>query len=105
MLPVCCRHQLGQSYPLVERSHLPQILRFSLQSRGRTPNAQSSFYEGVGHIRFWEDAPLFNRELAAFVANPIDLSQAQTNTVALSFKKGWHRLRSTIIGAQERLTW
>lgn len=31
------------------------------------PNAQASFYEGVGHSPFWEDAPRFNSELAAFV--------------------------------------
>lgn len=30
-------------------------------------HAQSSLYEGVGHIPFWEAAPRFNRELAEFV--------------------------------------
>ena len=30
-------------------------------------NAQPSFYDGVGHMPFWEDAPRFNRELADFV--------------------------------------
>lgn len=31
------------------------------------PGAQPSFYEGIGHSTFWEDAPRFNRELIAFV--------------------------------------
>jgi pimeloyl-ACP methyl ester carboxylesterase len=31
------------------------------------PQAQTSFYEGAGHMPFWEDAPRFNRELADFV--------------------------------------
>lgn len=31
------------------------------------PNARSSFYEGAGHMPFWEDTPRFNRELAEFV--------------------------------------
>jgi non-heme chloroperoxidase len=30
-------------------------------------HAQSSIYEGVGHMPFWEAAPRFNRELAEFV--------------------------------------
>ncbi len=30
------------------------------------PAAQTSFYPDVGHTPFWEDAPRFNRELAAF---------------------------------------
>jgi non-heme chloroperoxidase len=31
------------------------------------PGAKASFYEGVGHSPFWEDAPRFNRELIEFV--------------------------------------
>lgn len=31
------------------------------------PGAKASFYEGIGHSPFWEDAPRFNRELVAFV--------------------------------------
>lgn len=31
------------------------------------PGARTSFYDGVGHLSFWEDAPRFNRELLAFV--------------------------------------
>ena len=31
------------------------------------PNAQSSLYEGVGHMSFWEDTLRFNRELGEFV--------------------------------------
>jgi len=31
------------------------------------PHAQSSIYEGVGHMPFWEDTSRFNRELGEFV--------------------------------------
>lgn len=31
------------------------------------PDARISWYDSVGHSPFWEDAPRFNRELAAFV--------------------------------------
>lgn len=31
------------------------------------PGAKASFYEGIGHSPFWEDAPRFNRELIEFV--------------------------------------
>jgi len=31
------------------------------------PGAKESFYEGVGHSPFWENAPRFNRELIQFV--------------------------------------
>ncbi|WP_170181701.1 alpha/beta fold hydrolase [Phreatobacter stygius] len=31
------------------------------------PGAKTSFYDGVGHLPFWEDAPRFNAELLAFV--------------------------------------
>jgi non-heme chloroperoxidase len=31
------------------------------------PNAKLSLYDGIGHSPFWEDAPRFNGELAAFV--------------------------------------
>jgi non-heme chloroperoxidase len=31
------------------------------------PSAQRSFYDGIGHSPFFEDAPRFNEELAAFV--------------------------------------
>ena len=30
------------------------------------PGAKASFYEGIGHSPFWEDAPRFNRELIEF---------------------------------------
>lgn len=30
---------------------------------GKVPHAKASYYEGVGHSPFWEDAPRFNREL------------------------------------------
>ena len=32
------------------------------------PHARASFYEGVGHAPFWEDAERFNRELREFAA-------------------------------------
>jgi len=32
------------------------------------PGAEVSWFEDCGHAPFWEDAPRFNRELAAFVA-------------------------------------
>jgi non-heme chloroperoxidase len=31
------------------------------------PGAKASFYEGIGHSPFWEDASRFNREVIAFV--------------------------------------
>ena len=31
------------------------------------PGAKLSIYEGIGHAPFYEDAPRFNAELAAFV--------------------------------------
>jgi non-heme chloroperoxidase len=31
------------------------------------PGAKASFYEGIGHSPFWEDASRFNRELTEFV--------------------------------------
>lgn len=31
------------------------------------PGAALAIYDGIGHAPFWEDAPRFNRELAAFV--------------------------------------
>jgi pimeloyl-ACP methyl ester carboxylesterase len=34
----------------------------------RVKGARLSLYDGVGHCPFWEDAPRFNRELAAFVS-------------------------------------
>jgi pimeloyl-ACP methyl ester carboxylesterase len=46
--------------------------RVSLLTRSQftadtAPGAKLSIYPGVGHAPFWEDAPRFNRELAAFV--------------------------------------
>jgi pimeloyl-ACP methyl ester carboxylesterase len=32
------------------------------------PGAKLSIYEGIGHSPFYEDAPRFNKELAAFVS-------------------------------------
>jgi pimeloyl-ACP methyl ester carboxylesterase len=39
----------------------------SQYTAANVPGATLSTYEGVGHAPFWEDAPRFNRELAAFV--------------------------------------
>jgi pimeloyl-ACP methyl ester carboxylesterase len=33
------------------------------------PTAKPSWYDGVGHMPFWEDTPRFNRELVEFVGN------------------------------------
>jgi pimeloyl-ACP methyl ester carboxylesterase len=46
--------------------------RVSLLTRSQftadtAPGAKLSIYPGIGHAPFWEDAPRFNRELAAFV--------------------------------------
>jgi pimeloyl-ACP methyl ester carboxylesterase len=38
------------------------------------PGAKLSIYDGIGHAPFYEDAPRFNAELAAFVR-----SAAKTN--------------------------
>ncbi len=43
------------------------LIPLARYTAGVIPNAQSSFYEGVGHMPFWEDTPRFNRELAEFV--------------------------------------
>jgi hypothetical protein len=32
-------------------------------------SAETSWYDGVGHMPFWEDHERFNRELDAFVAD------------------------------------
>jgi pimeloyl-ACP methyl ester carboxylesterase len=34
---------------------------------GVCPTAEASWYEGIGHMPFWEDPARFDRELAAFV--------------------------------------
>jgi non-heme chloroperoxidase len=39
------------------------------------PGAKLSLYEGIGHAPFWEDAPRFNRELAAFVRDANSIKQ------------------------------
>lgn len=46
--------------------------RVILSAMGRytasvVPNAKTSFYEGIGHMPFWEEPARFNRELAEFV--------------------------------------
>lgn len=43
---------------------LPAMAEFATAS---IRQAKISFYDGVGHSPFWEDAPRFNRELAEFV--------------------------------------
>lgn len=53
------------SHGLDDRIALPAVARYT----GRVvSHAQASFYPGVGHMPFWENAPRFNRELTRFVA-------------------------------------
>ena len=47
-----------------DRIVLPALGQFTAAA---IPNAQLSIFEGAGHSPFYEDAPRFNRELAAFV--------------------------------------
>jgi len=58
-LPVLISHGLEDRVILPESSrHLASVV----------PEAQVSYYAGVGHSPFWEDSRRFNRELAAFAA-------------------------------------
>jgi pimeloyl-ACP methyl ester carboxylesterase len=58
-LPVLVTHGLQDRIVLPDSSHhLASVV----------PDAQVSFYPGVGHSPFWEDSRRFNRELAAFAA-------------------------------------
>lgn len=57
-LPVLVTHGARDRVSRLARSE------FTAQA---VPGAELSVYEGVGHAPFWEDAPRFNRELAAFV--------------------------------------
>ena len=43
------------------------LIRMARYTASVVPNAKASFYQGAGHMPFWEDAPRFNRELAGFV--------------------------------------
>jgi non-heme chloroperoxidase len=43
------------------------LLAMGQMTVSQVKGAKLSVYEGVGHAPFWEDAPRFNRELAAFV--------------------------------------
>ena len=47
-----------------DRIVLPAMAQFTASA---VPHAQLSLYDGIGHCPFAEDAPRFNRELAAFV--------------------------------------
>jgi pimeloyl-ACP methyl ester carboxylesterase len=47
-----------------DRIVLPAMAQFTTSA---VPHAQLSLYDGIGHCPFFEDAPRFNRELAAFV--------------------------------------
>jgi pimeloyl-ACP methyl ester carboxylesterase len=43
------------------------VLRAAAEQHARTiPHARTSYYPGVGHALFWEDAERFNRELREF---------------------------------------
>jgi non-heme chloroperoxidase len=57
-VPVLITHGVEDQVALVS------IARYTASA---IPHAQSSLYEGAGHMPFWEDAPRFNRELADFV--------------------------------------
>jgi pimeloyl-ACP methyl ester carboxylesterase len=56
-LPVLVSHGLN------DRIILPESAR---QIAATVPGARTSFYAGIGHSPFWESAPRFNQELAAF---------------------------------------
>lgn len=43
---------------------LPAVGRYTLKT---VPGAKGSFYRGIGHSPFWEDAKRFNKELTEFV--------------------------------------
>ena len=43
------------------------IVEVGRYTAAMVPGAALSVYQGIGHSPFWEDAPRFNRELAAFV--------------------------------------
>jgi len=43
---------------------LPAVGRYTLKT---VPGAKGSFYPGIGHSPFWEDAKRFNKELTEFV--------------------------------------
>ena len=57
-VPVLVTHGAG------DRMILPAMAEYTASA---APNAKLSLYGGVGHSPFFEDAPRFNRELAAFV--------------------------------------
>jgi len=57
-LPVLVTHGAVDDVSLVARSHY---------SAETIPGATLSIFENIGHSPFWEDAPRYNRELAAFV--------------------------------------
>lgn len=52
------------SHGLEDRVALITVARYTASV---VSHAQSSLYDRVGHMPFWEDAPRFNRELAEFV--------------------------------------
>lgn len=52
------------SHGAEDRVALVSMVRYTA---GVVTHAQTSIYEGAGHMAFWEAAPRFNRELAEFV--------------------------------------
>ncbi len=54
---------------LVTHGRLDQVILpvMSERTAAAVPGARLSLYDDVGHSPFWEDAPRFNAELAAFV--------------------------------------
>ena len=47
------------------------LLALGLYVARTVPNAQASYYDGIGHSPFWEDAARFNTELAAFAGKAL----------------------------------
>jgi non-heme chloroperoxidase len=62
---------------LVTHGTKDQILLATLGkfTAATVPGAKLSLYDGVGHAPFWEDAPRFNQELAAFVRGANSIKQ------------------------------
>lgn len=52
------------SHGTADKAMLPKNGEFTLQA---IKGAKSSWYEGGGHMLFWENTARFNTELAAFV--------------------------------------
>jgi pimeloyl-ACP methyl ester carboxylesterase len=83
MVPAKIRAWLRRPAPYEEalkRVSVPSLVIHGIEDRilgigvgkylvATVPGAKASFYEGVGHSPFWEDASRFNRELIEFMNN------------------------------------